>query len=130
MWREIGSLSNGGDVGGDIQAGRTYARRFTRPAGPREHHVVDITYVAARDDEFVQGARLDEYWVSLYVEYILCTDPQQPGDTEIRGDVRSDDSDRKRNVYRTVRDAEKRAEKLARAIRARDVDSLLRKVKL
>lgn len=129
-WREIGGLDDRNDVGGDVQDGKAYSRRFTRPAEEGEHHFVEISYFAARDDEFTRGARLDEYWVGLVVEYILCTDPRQAGDTELRSDGRGDDSDRKRHTFRTVRDAEKRAEKLARAIRARDVDGMLRKVRL
>jgi hypothetical protein len=128
-WREIGGLGDGGHAGGDVQVGVAYSRRFTKPADEGEHHFVEIHHFAARDIEFTRGARLDEYWIGLEIEYILCTDPCQPGDTEIRSALRCDDSDRKRHVYKTVREAERRDEKLARAIRVRDIDGLLRKVR-
>lgn len=128
-WREIGRLTDRDDIGG-LQWGRAYGRRFTRSAEGSEHWVVDIHYYAARDDEHTRGAHLDEYWVGLDIEYIMCTDPTRPGDTELRSDGRGDDSDRKRHTYRTVGDAERRAEKLARTIRARDIDGLLREVRL
>jgi hypothetical protein len=125
-WREIGTLDDRDDAGGDMQAGRAYGRRFSRPAGGGEYHVVEIHYYSARDDQHTHGARPGAYWVGQVVSYTLCTDPGRPGDTELRADARYDNSGRTR-TYRSVREAERRAEKLARAFRAADLDAILRK---
>lgn len=121
MWREIGTLDDRGDVGGDLQAGRAYSRRFARQLDGGEFAVIDIHYVAARDDEFTAGARLNEFWVHLDVEYLLCTDPSRPGDTEMWSNGYGYGGDRRQHVFRAAGEAERRAKRLAQAIRPRDI---------
>ncbi|MDT0270566.1 hypothetical protein RM844_30265 [Streptomyces sp. DSM 44915] len=123
-WYEIGTLDTRNDVG-DTQAGQAFSRRFARPT-VGGYAVADIHYYAATDDPHTRGARPGEYWVGLDIEYTTCTDPARPGDTETSSAGGADDSDRRRHVYRTLRDAERRAEKLAKGLRPRDIDDLVR----
>ena len=121
MWREIGTLDDRDDAGGDQQVGRAYGRRFARQLGDGVVAAVEIHYYAARDVECAAGARPNEIWVGRETTYTLCTDPTRIGDTETWSDTYYHYRDRDRHIFRTVREAERRAERLAKAFRPSDI---------
>lgn len=68
----------GGDVGGDNQVGESWCRRFTRPRPDDSHDVITVYFYVSEVDGEKRMLRL--------VEYIQCTDPSDPGCTEIFAD--------------------------------------------
>ncbi|WP_146055561.1 hypothetical protein [Streptomyces malaysiensis] len=119
VWIETGTLDDRDDIGGDIQAGRAFVRRFadrTHGAGA----VVDVHYYAAQDHPCASGARA-EFWVGRATTYTRCTDIRRPGDTEDWSDAMFSDGDRDHATFTTVEAAECRAEQLARAFSATDI---------
>ncbi|MCQ6249265.1 hypothetical protein [Streptomyces malaysiensis] len=119
VWIETGTLDDRDDIGGDIQAGRAFCRRFadrTHGAGA----VVDVHYYAAQDHPCVSGARA-EFWVGRATTYTRCTDIHSPGDTEDWSDAMFSDGDRDQATFTTAEAAEHRAEQLARAFSATDI---------
>ncbi len=81
IWKEIGDVADGGDIGGDWQATASWSRRFHAPTAARdgEHPVVTIyAYgIADRDDGVSPPFRVETQY-----ELTLCADPRRPGDTE------------------------------------------------
>jgi len=103
-WKEIGTLiADAGDIGGDPQSGPSYSRRFqleredglfanitTYAYATTEHREVD-------DDGFETGEVSYEedpdyilyntyYGFTDQVEYLICTDPEDLGGTEVNSD--------------------------------------------
>jgi len=70
----------GGDVGGDVQAGDSYSRRFVAPLADSQHWaVVDVhTYLGTAD---VTGEGDLVLW--RQDEYRVCANPSRPGDAEV-----------------------------------------------
>jgi hypothetical protein len=72
-----------GDIGGDYQTGEAYSRRFAARLDAEHWAVVTVQYyigLASYSDETPTLWRQDEY--------ILCTDPDHPCDSEVRSDQR------------------------------------------
>lgn len=83
-WAEVGTLAeDSGSIGGDIQVGPSYSRRFV--FGPVEGRYVVITdYVyPTRVDVHEDDSRYGTYGWDDYTEVLMCTDPEQPGDTAV-----------------------------------------------
>jgi hypothetical protein len=100
-WQPDGTgIQDGGDCGGDIQAGNSYSVRFTRRDMPGS--LVTITFYPVEYDNCP-----GEFVVQRQIEWMVCRDPRDPGSTEIWSDVEYDDvSD---TVSGTVAGAEREA---------------------
>jgi hypothetical protein len=75
------SVTRGGDVGGDIQSSESWSARWTRQLADGQHGVVTRTFYATSSDD---GTRTLE----CETEYLVCSDPERPGDTETWSDAR------------------------------------------
>ncbi len=72
----------GGNVGGDAQVGEAYSARWTRSLPDGTWGVVDrVFYVADTGD----GP-----YMECQTEYLICTDPADPGSSEVWADARYD----------------------------------------
>lgn len=72
----------GGDVGGDAQIGEAWAARWIRQLPDGTWGVVDrVFYVADTGDGL---------YVECQTEYLICTDPADPGSSEVWADARYD----------------------------------------
>lgn len=104
-WRKVEPrISKGADVGGDIQVTDAWDVRFRPVDEPSDglHALVTVYhYGVCRDDK-----QVGEYWVQRQVEYMICTDPADPGDTEVWCDYDFDDLG---EVFRNKRDVAKAA---------------------
>jgi hypothetical protein len=69
-------LVSAGDIGGDIQVGDSWSLRYVNAALPGA--LITITYYAAEYDDLP-----GEFVVQGQVEWMLCEDPESPGDTEL-----------------------------------------------
>lgn len=83
-----------GDIGGDVQTGAAWTKRFVRYVSRHGLWAVinDSFYVADNDssDSYAQQYRC---WIENQTEIIVCTDPDAPGDTEIFTDYTHDETD-------------------------------------
>lgn len=80
-WQQHGDIAHaeGDMIGGDPQAGPSHSKRFV--FGPVEgRHMVLTEYAYA--DHLPNGA----YGTATTTEMILCTDPDDPGSTELDAD--------------------------------------------
>ena len=70
-----GGVTDGGDdCGGDVQAGNSYAVRFIRP--DLLGSLITVTFYPVEDCP-------PGFVVERQVEWLVCTDPADPGSTEI-----------------------------------------------
>jgi hypothetical protein len=82
-WQPDGTgIRPGGDAGGDIQAGNSFSVRYVRPDLPGS--LITRTAYAV---ENVPG----EFTIQIQTEWLVCTDPRDPGGTEIWSDYAYDD---------------------------------------
>lgn len=87
-WQPDGTgIVSNGDCGGDIQVGDSYSVRFRHPRLPNA--VITRSAYAANDADRNPG----EYFVQVLTEWLVCTDPEHPGDTETWSDASHDDWD-------------------------------------
>ena len=78
-WQPDGSgVRMGGDRGGDFQAGDSFSVRYVRPDLPGA--------LITRTVYPVYGACPGEFAVQIETEWLLCTDPADPGGTEVWSD--------------------------------------------
>jgi hypothetical protein len=78
MWQPDGrGVLPGGDCGGDIQRGESFSVRYVRPDMPGS--LITRTAYAV---ENCPG----EFTVQILTEWLVCTDPADPGGTEIWSD--------------------------------------------
>jgi hypothetical protein len=76
-----GGVLPGGDVGGDAQLDESFSVRFHHHDHPRA--LVTFYYYAALDLD-----DLTTVFVEQQTEYMVCTDPSDPGSTELWSDYR------------------------------------------
>lgn len=108
-WKPDGTgVMSGGDIGGDFQVGDSYSVRYHHAREPGA--VVNVAY-------YVSGQR-GSYNVSRQVEWIVCTDRRQPGDTEVWSDYADDIAE---YGIESLAEAENAAQRYARGHRAADV---------
>lgn len=100
-WESDRRVMPGGDVGGDHQAGDSYSLRY-HLASDRTRIVTVYTYP-------VQDGR--RFKVETQTEFMVCENPQRPGDTEVWADATYTTD---RAVHATVVEAGRCAEKLIR----------------
>jgi len=102
QWHPDGTgVDSNGWCGGDIQRGDSYSVRLVRDDKPGS--LLTITFYAAEYDE-----NPGEFDVQRQVEWLVCSDPADPGGTEIWSDYSYDD------VSAIVIDTEEEAEDEAR----------------
>ena len=99
-----GIMSSGGYCGGDIQRGDSYSVRFCRPDLPSA--MITCTAYAAEDDR-----NPGEFFIQVQTEWLLCTDPADPGGTETWSDITCDDDDAR--IFDTAGEAEQAARQRA-----------------
>lgn len=111
-WRETTSqiFRDAGDVGGDIQAGESYCRSYV--FGPIEgrYLVVDEftypTFIEVPETD----ARHGKFGVDEQTSYTICTDPDDPGSTEVDSNVIYGEGDAR--IFETAEDAGRGAYRL------------------
>ncbi len=85
IWQPDGSgVQPGGHVGGDIQRGESFNVRYVRPDLPGSM-ITRTAYPVEYDH--LPG----EFVVQIQTEWLVCTDPRDPGGTEIWSDCAYDD---------------------------------------
>lgn len=94
-----GLIEDAGDVGGDIQVGPAFERRFINPelevylnpdsprlpmgvTTDRHYALVTVQCYATKDEDDPSG----EYDVQERIEWLVCTDLDDPGGTEVWSD--------------------------------------------
>jgi hypothetical protein len=78
-------VAAGGDVGGDLQATESYSVRFRpvrEPADGLHALVTDSWYGEATGETYRDGP----FRVACHREYLICSDPSDPGSTEVWAD--------------------------------------------
>jgi hypothetical protein len=104
IWRPDGrGVQPGGHVGGDIQTGESYSVRYCRPDMPGS--LITRTAYPVEYDECP-----GEHVVQIQTEWLVCTDPSDPGGTEIWSDYAYDDDS---EIYGSAAAAESAARKTA-----------------
>lgn len=85
---KTGLLEDAGDVGGDIQVGGAYEVRFVRDDKPGSLFTVQAFAsgnIVMQEDE-TEGI---EYGWDGQIQYLTCTDPEDPGGTETWSGIES-----------------------------------------
>jgi hypothetical protein len=108
-WRESGTIMSGGDCGGDIQAGDSFARRFVHTSLPGR--VVDIAAYPIMGDGTTPDPPADApIRLQWETHTTVCRDTEDPGGTEVWSDVEySDLPEWAEGDYHSVGYAEKAA---------------------
>lgn len=75
--------TDAGDSAGPWQMSRSFARRFHRPLPAGRHAVIDVECYAANAAPDPHDEDTREPVLSCTYGYTLCTDPADPGGTEI-----------------------------------------------
>jgi hypothetical protein len=105
-WQPDGTgIVSNGDCGGDIQRGDSYSVRYRHPQLP--HAVITRSAYAAEDTDRNPG----EFFVQVETEWIVCTDPADPGGTETWSDTSYDDEEDR--SWDTAEEAEADARRVA-----------------
>ena len=112
-WREdpLGIMEDAGDVGGDVQAGPAFSRRFVYgPVAGR--YLVMTEYTYASDWRQVGDEREDEttYAADEQTELLICTDLDDPGGTEL--DTRYEYGEGSMLGYETIEEATEEARRM------------------
>lgn len=116
-WRPDGiGVSQGGDVGGDIQAADSYDIRFIHPDLPRAVITVWVYPVVRSDEQFDHDPPAGPFMIQVQTEYTICDDPKRPGDTEEWADADYEDLPAE---YASLRSAERDAARIADQFDAR-----------
>lgn len=85
-WTRLGpAVATAGDVGGDRQVGESYCARWVRPLAGGYYALITRYFYPAVDsyDDRAQGAE----YIEMHTEYLVCTDTNAPGDTEVWSDI-------------------------------------------
>lgn len=107
-WHEVGEeerYSDHGDVGGDGQVSKSLGRRWQRrmPVEPARWQVVDIYVYELWEKPPTYTTERHEYQVQRH--YTECTDPGDPGGTELGGGVDYDSIPLSEGSRRAIIDA-------------------------
>ena len=107
-------ITRGDQVGDDDQAGESYSIRFhraDRPGAIITRTAYPVTVTESRGGQFL---------IRVETEWLVCSNPADPGGTEVWSDRRREDETRS---YDTAAGAEQAAQDVAREV-LRDVASL------
>jgi hypothetical protein len=75
-------MTDAGHVGGELQSGPSYGRRWIADNDDGTATVVDIyAYDAVQTDD---DGKPTDTWVQVHAHATVCTDPTDPGTTEVR----------------------------------------------
>lgn len=108
-WHPDGTgVENAGDVGGDIQVGPAWSVRYVNDAKPRSLITTSVYAVDHNNDD--PERRGEEYAWQAETEFLVCTDPADPGGTELWSDLDYEDG---YFGYETLPEAESEARKVA-----------------
>ena len=77
-------IEDAGDVGGDIQVGPAFNRRFTDGVGT----LVDVYVYVCRENATYTLDASPKPWIQVQWSYLECTDLADPGGTETYADYR------------------------------------------
>lgn len=86
-WRPHGTVSVAGDIGGDIQAGEAYEKRFIHPKFAGRLVVVAV-YPVFGDGSNPMPPDVTVISLQVQIEYMICRDVDDPGSTEEWADYR------------------------------------------
>lgn len=114
VWRPDGSgVLPGGQVGGDVQVGESWSRRFRPDVEPVEglHAIVEEDWFASDPDPNEPGPPA-RFTVTCQTWACVCTDPDDPGGTEEWSDYDYHESE---VFYPTLEDADRAAKESAEA---------------
>ncbi|SRR6266496_3703138 len=108
IWQPDGrGVQPGGHAGGDIQAGDSYSVRYVRPDLPGS--LITRTAYPVEYDHLP-----GEFVIQIQTEWLVCTDPRDPGGTEIWSDYAYDDEGCP--IYGSAAEAERAARRAASAM--------------
>jgi hypothetical protein len=96
----------GGEVGGDIQAGESYAVRYRR--ADQERAIITRTAYPAQS-----LTRPGVFFVQVQTEWLVCADPRDPGGTEIWSESATDDESA---TYDSAAEAQAAAHQIATSL--------------
>lgn len=106
-WDDDGTgVRPGGDVGGDVQAGESYSVRYRRPDRPYAM-ITRTAYPAEAAEQ--QGM----FFVQVQTEWLVCSDPLDPGGTEVWSESTTDDEPR---TYTSAKEAGLAAREIATSL--------------
>jgi hypothetical protein len=91
MWREHDSgVVDGGDCGGDHQIGKAPSKRFVRDDLPGSIVTVTIYPIGHSEGDTCvpRNCTPDQIDLEEQIEWLICTDPDDPGGTETWSDYR------------------------------------------
>jgi hypothetical protein len=104
-WQPDGTgIVSNGDCGGDMQRGDSYSVRYRNPGLPSA--VITRAAYAAEDD-----GNPGDFFIQVQTEWLICDDPEYPGDTETWSDITYDDEDAR--IWDTAGEAEEAARQRA-----------------
>lgn len=110
-WRpDNRGVTPGGDCGGDHQAGDAYATGFRNDSLPHAVIIVSV-YPVGSDGEWSKAP----WRIETLTEYMICVDPDHPGDTETWSDNRYTTAP---HPYRTIAKAAQAVEHIGQAYAA------------
>lgn len=106
-WQEQGELfEDAGDMGGDVQVGKAFNRRFINPDLPGRLVTVNVYPIAGDGNNEPDLSEVD---IECQVEYMICEDMDDPGGTEVWSDIKYD-----RDIDVLVSDSIEKAESAAK----------------
>lgn len=118
-------ISDEGDVGGDAQIGAAWGKRFVRYVSRAGVWVVLNDYFYVADERGLGNPDADWQWIENQTEIMVCTDPDDPGSTEIFADYSYWEMDPQFGV-----DLDEEAQRLAEGCDAGDYGDPLRDARI
>lgn len=104
-WRRDGDVLAAGAVGGDRQASEAWGARYLPEDEPDDglHALIEENWYAERVDDPKDSDKVLGYQVSCQTLFQICTDPSDPGGTEVWANYVYDNMSQ---IYDTVGQAE------------------------
>lgn len=89
-WIKHEEITDGGDVGGDYQVTDAWSARWSLDGDPQRIITVYTYGEVGPDDHdtYDDGKMPDRLFITAQAEYLICTDPADPGGTEVFSDAR------------------------------------------
>ena len=115
-WKDEGTFS-GGTILGDPQVGEDHTHSYVKRNDDGTFTVLLHTFGACKDDDDDDGL---PFYVGEVTQVIVCTDPDNPGATEVTSEIEYGDGSVL--AYATLEKAEAEAQRLA----ANDIRFVLR----
>jgi hypothetical protein len=91
IWKDDGhGITEAGDVGGDIQVGRAFSRRFVHSRLAGRH--IEVRCYPIKGDGMTDHVPEDVIRLEVQTELMAATDPEDPGGTEVWSDLAYEDA--------------------------------------